>query len=239
MSRSPRHPSLVPHTLLAALLAASTLGGCLQPRDAAPVAQAGLVRATALAVAYERDLRTLRAATAALLAIDRERVRLAAESSILAHCLAAGESDHSGAVGDACAIAQSINAGAMSRDDARTWLRDYTEALDADNAHVLDSLVARLTPLRDHDDASAAVLAAIDDHAAYTARLATDAAASASMLVEFTSFDALQGEAARAHAEAILDAALLDRIQDADRRAAAERLLARVLDLAAPEHDQR
>lgn len=187
-------PTRIPLTLLALLAA-----GCAAPPQAQRAAQIESDAVARLAAASAADSAALRASVAALLDIRRASIAHDAEISIAALLLSpAGDPDPAALDDDLAleeprtALAQSVRAGLLTAREARAWLHDY--ALAARMTATPEPravLLAQLAPLRAHDAAADALLAALDARAAATNSLAADAAATAATLHDWTNTPAL------------------------------------------------
>ncbi|TVQ33269.1 MAG: hypothetical protein EA376_02725 [Phycisphaeraceae bacterium] len=214
--------------------------GCVSRRDAEPVAAAQLQAMARLADAHRQDLAALRGATEALLTIDRETTRGAIERAIAGHLLTAtGDADAARLLDDiasgeshASPLADEVARGAMTPDEALSWLRDYAAATRLEESfETRDRLLSRLTPLRERDDAGSALLEALDTHAARLGVLAADALQSSEALLAYTRFEPESDRLARTGAIELWRMGVVESLDNPEKQEAAERAMQTLLSL--------
>jgi len=213
--------------------------GCASPRWGSDIARHQQQAVAHIAACYSADLALLRAQLASAVAARRIILLGALHREMIAraYITTALEADPSALDADlsdpavSSALVSEVRLGRMSASQARAWLADYALSLRlGDGGALRDSMLARLAPIIEADEAGASLIAAFDDHARNVASLLTEAGANAAALGALSDTEPQWSAAAEVAAQEAWRRLVLDRITNPARRAAAEELLRLLLD---------
>lgn len=240
--RAGRAPRARSGAMIGLAIAWAPMGaGCVAPEKFDAVSKAQRDAMVRLEVAHAADAAAMRAMAGALLSAQRERLLTRLETELVGRYITgAGEADEHaidaaidappGAGAPGGLLIAEVREGRSTREEAKALVRDYAaaEALSTAQSH-RRALLAGLGPVARHDEATAAILAALDARSADTSALFADALASAGAIRDALGAGARADETTRAAALAIWRDAVATNLTTQGAKDAGERLLGAIL----------